>query len=237
MMTATNPTGEYLAMPLEDQGPKWRRVSWPGIDDYEISDRGYVKRIGTNKTLKPHFLSGHIWVSLRDTTGFTLSVRVDRLVLSTFVGYEERLMPEHADGEYNNCRLDNLSWREPTPEEQAIAKAVANRKANALIKAKTPAKKAPAKKKTAAKAPAGYKVSRGKIVPDTKPRSKLPPRDREVTMTRTYGVDGLRVEVTPEGGILEGGLPQGPLSPSEVISLAAILAKIAEFNVLIGAAR
>jgi len=83
---------------------------------------------------------------------------------------------------------------------------VASRKANQkLIAAKKPAKSAP-----------------------------IPAPQREVTMTRNYELDGLKVTVTPDGGIPKDGMPKAPFTAAQVMAMVMIFNRIAEANTLFG---
>jgi hypothetical protein len=211
MTAAANPAKEYMPLPMEALGDEWKEVNYPRVaPGYHVSLYGEV-RSPRGKILKPNVQSGNLWVSVMlDDTRAQGSVRVDRLVLSAFEHYEPYLTPDHIDDDGQNCQLVNLRWREPTPTEEAALKAQVARRANQ-------AKKKPVKKAV----PAEPEVaSRG-----------------EVEVMRIYRHGGLTIPVSPAGEIPAKALPQGKLSAAKVASLAKILTRIDEMNVVMGVGR
>lgn len=94
------------AVPLE--GERWLPV--PGLDRYEVSDRGRVRgRRGHLLRPSPN-QSGHLRMSLY-VGGGRRSFLVHQLVLTAFVGpCPPGLECCHGDGDPTNNRLGNLRW-------------------------------------------------------------------------------------------------------------------------------
>lgn len=90
---------------------EWRPVV--GFPAYEVSDDGQVRRISDLLAIPRHTAnkSGHLRVSLKETTGAYRQRYIHRLVLESFVGAcPEGLEACHNDGDGTNNRLDNLRW-------------------------------------------------------------------------------------------------------------------------------
>jgi hypothetical protein len=83
---------------------------------YRISELSEC-RAPSGRALKRRQDGNQLYVNLTrsDRREFTLSVRVDKLMLWSFYGEPregEVETPVHEDGDTLNCRLDNLSWRQ-----------------------------------------------------------------------------------------------------------------------------
>lgn len=96
----------------------------PGYEDvYEASNLGAVRRIGSDQPLVPadggH---GYLVVSL-SKGGEIRTMRVHRIILTTFCGPEpfDGAIAAHNDGSRTNCALTNLRWATPV-ENQADRK-------------------------------------------------------------------------------------------------------------------
>lgn len=88
---------------------------WADIEDfpqYEVSDEGRVRNKDTQRVLKPldNKRGGLMVIMHRDGKGNSRLIR--RLVANAFLeeGYPGEA-PVHIDGDYTNCRAENLSWR------------------------------------------------------------------------------------------------------------------------------
>lgn len=85
---------------------------WKAIDgfDYEVSEKGDVRRIGKKKSLSAFVSTGYLRVTLtRD--GEQHKKYVHRLVLEMFVGQpEEGQVACHNDGNAMNNSVANLRW-------------------------------------------------------------------------------------------------------------------------------
>lgn len=87
-------------------------------DLYEVSDKGRVKTLRTNKRTMPkdgimkkqinH--KGYVCVGLTDKKGKSKRCLVHRLVMKTFFPIEEELQVNHKDFDRTNNNLDNLEW-------------------------------------------------------------------------------------------------------------------------------
>ena len=84
-------------------------IGYEGL--YQISNYGNVKSIKRDKILKPQVNGrGYLSVGL-SKNGKHKTFRLNRLVMITFVGYEEgKDQVNHIDGDKTNNRLDNLEW-------------------------------------------------------------------------------------------------------------------------------
>ena len=118
-----NPTKEYLAVPsngVAGHKERWTKVVYHNVlpDYYDISTEGVV-RSKLGKLLKTNLQDGHVYVSLKAESGVAAtSVRVDKLMLSSFQEFRDDKSPEHRNGNKKDCRLTNLVYREPTPIER-----------------------------------------------------------------------------------------------------------------------
>lgn len=215
----TNPAKEYLAVPIEEiptVGEEWHPVTDPWVaDGYTITRDGKM-RSPFGKLLRTRVESGeHLWVSIRTSAGTQGSSRLDRVMLNTFVGVRNDLMPEHADGDPANCSIDNLSWREPHPSELGGLKTSQSRR---KAEAKKRARAAKADPVTVAPKAAKAKAAR-----------------REIVMTRNYEFDGMKVTVSAEGALMSmEPNPNRGLSLTQTMALAEIMVRVAEMNILMG---
>jgi hypothetical protein len=101
----------------------WRDV--PGYEGlYVVSDAGRVRRRGNDDFLKPAKTpQGRLQVGVR-RDGFETKRQIHRLVLEAFTGpCPKGLKARHADGDYTNNRLRNLSW---APHAACIPIRIAN---------------------------------------------------------------------------------------------------------------
>lgn len=84
---------------------------------YSVSRRGQVRNNVTGKLLKPVFKNNRLYVNLYE--GKNHMVRVDRLVVRTFIGLSEsKLFIEHRDGDPRNCSVKNLFPVQDRPESE-----------------------------------------------------------------------------------------------------------------------
>jgi hypothetical protein len=95
---------------------RWAAV--PDYPDYEVSDRGVVRNIRSQKTLKPRLLKGprnkdgYVRVALHNGGPSTRKdIFVHRLVLTAFVGPPPPgTISAHLDGNSLHNSLANLAW-------------------------------------------------------------------------------------------------------------------------------
>ena len=91
---------------------EWRKIK--GFDNYEVSNKGNVRNIKTNRLLKIAYQpSGYAIVSLR-ANGTTRTSAVNRLVMNAFNPIEDnqnvRYDVVHMDNDKRNNELSNLKW-------------------------------------------------------------------------------------------------------------------------------
>lgn len=91
---------------------EWRTIK--GFDNYEVSNKGNVRNIKTNRQLKIAYQpSGYAIVSLR-ANGTTRTSAVNRLVMNAFNPIEDdkniRYDVVHIDNDKRNNELSNLKW-------------------------------------------------------------------------------------------------------------------------------
>lgn len=97
----------------------WLEVS--GFPDYEVSNLGRVRRVGSEAVLKPSRTHGYLHVSLcRESRAETIRVHV--AVLSAFCGQAPfpGAHAAHNDGDKENCRLTNLRWATPVENQKDV---------------------------------------------------------------------------------------------------------------------
>jgi hypothetical protein len=217
--TLKNPAKEFLAMPIEH---KWSSVIYPGLSErYQISTVGEVKS-PKGKVLVSRLQGDNLAVSIGTVTDSSTTQRVDRLVLSTFVGFEPLKVPNHLNGDEQNCSLTNLAWAEPTPRELASLRMVQTRQGGGP----------PSRRKRGKKAVA----NNGEVVKHRAAKPRVSVFETEVQMTRTYQLRGVRVEVGEDGDIRSmDPNPTKGLNVGQTMALATIMARVAEMNILIGA--
>lgn len=87
-----------------------KAYNWENI--YEVSNLGRVRRFTDGFIYKPRNMSsGYCYVGLRKTKGSkTKNVSIHRLVLSSFVGFQDNKDVNHIDGNKKNNNLENLEW-------------------------------------------------------------------------------------------------------------------------------
>ena len=91
---------------------EWRTIK--GFDNYEVSNKGNVRNIKTNRQLKIAYQpSGYAIVALR-ANGVTKTLAVNRLVMNAFNPIEDnqnvRYDVVHIDNDKRNNELSNLKW-------------------------------------------------------------------------------------------------------------------------------
>lgn len=87
-----------------------KAYNWENI--YEVSNLGRVRRCIDGFIYKPRNMSsGYYYVGLRQRPGAkTKNVSIHRLVLSSFIGYQDGKDVNHIDGNKKNNNLNNLEW-------------------------------------------------------------------------------------------------------------------------------
>ena len=81
---------------------------WKQLDDfpnYEVSDKGEVRNIKTQRVLKPWLNSGYYKVDLCGN-----NLLLHRLVATAFLGADLGECVRHIDGDTSNNCLSNLAW-------------------------------------------------------------------------------------------------------------------------------
>lgn len=202
MMANPIPTGmdpEFFSDDL------WRPVHGhfdaPG---YEISrDAEVISPRGAK--LNPQVTGNYHWVGMRMSTGKARTVRLDRVMLYTFVGppFDPAAQPAHIDGNGGNCRADNLKWSIDTNETKVSTPAVA--KGSRLVRA--------------ARKPAVVQ-----------PKKKTPPPS-PVEVYQVYSLDGMDVTVDSARNLT---VPAEVLSPAELQTFVKIAQQVIEMNKMMG---
>lgn len=83
--------------------------------DYEVSNLGNVRKIGSAKN-KNQYIGGGIgekgyWLAWLRKNNKGYNVRVHRMMAKAFInGYREGLVTNHIDGNSQNNNLNNLEW-------------------------------------------------------------------------------------------------------------------------------
>jgi hypothetical protein len=226
-MATTNPVKEYIPVPEANgktptSSEEWRPIVYPNVGEgYQISSAGQV--LGARGLMRTLEKSGQLWVTLKNDRGTSTAQRIDKLVLSTFVGpqptkYAATLkMPQHLDGDPQNCQLDNLAWRTATKKERQSMRAAASRMVNQSSKGTTSTK-------TKASSPAGGRT-----------RARAVPLDR-MEISRRYRFAGLTVEVSLDGiaEIMVPKMPKIKLTEDQLKGLIKIAGQIEEMNKVMG---
>lgn len=220
-MSGSNGVTEYYPMDLEegpitppDPGEEWVGLVWPGIKSgYVINREGKILSPKGN-LLSPgtRGSSQTLWVTIpaavRKPNASGISMRVDKLVLVTFVGPAgPDQIPIHLNEDPRDCRADNLKWgaEKELPDHLrrggvngSIARAARNRR--------KPIKKARAAAKTTPRAPRGG-----------------------IEVLRLYRDGKLQITVDQDG---QAKLPKLTYSADELARLAELAARAVEMNKL-----
>ena len=114
---------------------EWRKIK--GFDNYEVSNKGNVRNIKTNRLLKIAYQpSGYAIVSLR-ANGTTRTSAVNRLVMNAFNPIEDdqnvRYDVVHMDNDKRNNELSNLKWMTHTDNILRYATPIEIDKLNSMI--------------------------------------------------------------------------------------------------------
>jgi hypothetical protein len=214
-------TNEYSAMPVEGEqvandprGPgAWAALKWPGVlEGYQISDLGAI-RSPEDRPLHPGMNGKHLYVTLRTADKKGRGLRVDKLVLATFVGEPEgSQVPVHKDGDLKNCRLDNLEYGPPSRQELAAYTMTQKRLAN----------REPAASKARPR-------SKGR-----RPQSKADYDVIDVSRTYRHRGTGLSVTVGENG---KAKMPKLNMTAAEMRAMSLLSQRIAEMNEILGLGR
>lgn len=89
---------------------KWETIE--DFEDYEVSNRGKVRKRHCKMMIKEHLHKGKMVVGLRTTAGRKTTKEVGKLVLAAFDEYKSsvKYMARHIDGNPANNRIENLQW-------------------------------------------------------------------------------------------------------------------------------
>ena len=114
---------------------EWRKIK--GFDNYEVSNKGNVRNIKTNRLIKIAYkTSGYAIVSLR-ANGITKTSAVNRLVMNAFNPIEDnqnvRYDVVHMDNDKRNNELSNLKWMTHTDNILRYATPIEIDKLNSMI--------------------------------------------------------------------------------------------------------
>lgn len=212
-----------LGEPGAESRERWRRIVIDGKStDYEVSDYGRVIN-PRGRLLKPSRPKnfGTFWVSL-SVDGARINMRIDKLVLRAYAKApsNEDLVPVHGNGDLVDNRLENLGWGSLEVAKRQTVERVARKK-----KRRRPVKKAQ------------LQVQEAPVV--EKRQRKTRKTADEVEVTRTYRLHDMSVSVDLQGGaevILGHDYELLPLTAAQVSTLATLLGRVVEMNVLMGGA-
>lgn len=89
---------------------KWETVE--DFEDYEVSNRGKVRKRHGKMMIKEHLHKGKMVVGLRTTVGRKTTKEVGKLVLNAFDEYKSsaKYLARHIDGNPANNHIENLQW-------------------------------------------------------------------------------------------------------------------------------
>lgn len=90
------------------------------FDNYEVSNKGEVRNINTNRILKPRTRRGYPAVDLKDENGNSKTFYVHALVCIAFHGPrpEGHFVCHYPDPTKSNNHADNLEWGTPQKNMQ-----------------------------------------------------------------------------------------------------------------------
>lgn len=90
-----------------NQEEKWKPVvNYP---EYEVSSLGRIKRVKTQRILKPFFSLNRRRVQLYGADKRSEVLPVLRIVAEAFIGPVTGRLVLHKDGDVRNCAVDNVS--------------------------------------------------------------------------------------------------------------------------------
>ena len=102
----------------------WVNLSYLSLPNYEVSSVGYIRNCKTLRVLqrKPRGRNPHVVLSLKKEDKTSIEIRIDEIVLRTFVGNPifEFWDIVHIDNNPLNCNVINLKW--VSREEKNIMK-------------------------------------------------------------------------------------------------------------------
>ena len=88
----------------------WKNVTTAGYEHYQVSDKGRVQNIPTQRILNGSSCEGYVIVVLSNNTK-TFCAAVHRLVATVFLSNpDDKPYVNHKDGNKKNNRVDNLEW-------------------------------------------------------------------------------------------------------------------------------
>lgn len=207
-MSNNGVVNQYLAL---EESPEvndlWRPVVIEGVrEGYEVSRDGLVAS-PQGKILKTNNAAGlQHWITMRAEDGSAKSARVDKMVLTAFVGEApEGMIPIHLDDDPTNCRVDNLTWG--PPQLSTSPDAVRHRQ----LRQKRPRVRRSSR---------AQEVSR----PVGRPRK---PKSAGVEVLRLYRDGKLQITVDQNGS---AKLPKLTYSAEELARLAQLVSRAVEMN-------
>lgn len=117
-MSASNGVSQYYPMVLEETPPEeeWADLNWPEMKPGYLINRSGSILSPSGQPLKPgpRGSSEILWVTIPSTDSDRksgLSLRVDKLVLHTFVGDPgPHQLPIHINDDQTDNRVENLKW-------------------------------------------------------------------------------------------------------------------------------
>lgn len=114
---------EEMTAVLNDDPDAFVPLVFPHVQKgYRINRQGVILGKQGNPMATQQAGNGrYMWNSVARVDGLNPTMqRVDKLVLSTFVGYKPDADVVHHDGNFDNNDLDNLAWAEATEEPEVV---------------------------------------------------------------------------------------------------------------------
>ena len=102
----------------DDTEEIWRSLDFLSLSKYEISTHQRVRNVQSGKILKGTTKSGYHSYSLTNNEGKEIIMKRSKLMLDTFVGYEENKTVDHINRQRDDDRISNLRYA--TKSEQNL---------------------------------------------------------------------------------------------------------------------
>lgn len=95
----------------------WQPIILPDIVPGTLINREGQIRTESGKVKSQRLVGRQMWTDLRGTDNRNKALRVDKLMLCTFIGKPPAIdIPIHINGDDQDCRLENLRWPEEGEE-------------------------------------------------------------------------------------------------------------------------
>lgn len=88
----------------------WRTIPTPGLENYEVSDSGFLRSRKTYNLYRRRAQGKHLWVTLVDSEGRPRGLRVDKTVALAWLPTKPTRHLVHLNGDTFDCRKENLRW-------------------------------------------------------------------------------------------------------------------------------